>query len=311
MAISLSEGAKYSLPDFQRGVIQAAIDHSDLLEYLKWQGIAGNAYQYQRESSATAASVYAPGDTWSESTSDTSLVTAKLKIIGDDAAIDEFSEVTGDNPGAISAAQIPIKIRNAVWKYEKLFIAGDEATNSKEFDGLRLICTTGNSNRITMGTNGATLTLKKLDEVIDTVYGKPGMLLMTKRTRRTLGDLARGSTALNSGRNEFQKTWSTWNGIPIIVMDTIGNALTKGTSSVASEIYCCDITPGYGVLGLQNENTMARVKTPAVDVRVPGPQVLDLGQMESKDARKYRVRWYSGMAVGALRAVACLDGVLE
>lgn len=311
MAISLAEGAKYSLPDFQRGIIQAAIEHSELLRHLKWQGIAGNAYQYQRESSATAANVYAPGDTWNESTSDTSLVTAKLKIIGDDAAIDEFSEITGDNPGAISAAQIPIKIRNAVWKYEKLFIAGDEATSAKEFDGLRLICTSGNSNRITMGTNGATLTLKKLDELIDTVYGTPGMLLMTKRTRRTLGDLARGSAALASGRDEFGMMWTSWYGVPIVPMDTIGNALTKGSSSVASEIYACDITPGYGVLGLQNEKTMARMQTPAIDVTVPGPQVIDLGQMETKDAKKYRVRWYSGMAVGALRAVACLDGVLE
>ena len=56
---------------------------------------------------------------------------------------------------------------------------------------------------------------------------------------------------------------------------------------------------------------MARMQTPAIDVTVPGPQVIDIGQMETKDAKKYRVRWYSGMAVGALRAVACLDGVLE
>jgi hypothetical protein len=312
MAISLAEGAKYSLPDLQRGVIQSALEYSDLMSYLKWSSMAGNAKLYNRETSLGSAAEYAPGDTWTESTAGTTQVTAKLKIFGGDAEIDEFGETTGDTPGAIAAEQIPIKIRDTVRQYELRVINGNETSDAKQFDGLRTLCTSGNSNRITMGTNGATLTLKKLDEVLDLIYGKPGLLLMTKRSRRTIADLARSSSALASGRDEFSREWLSWHGVPIAIMDRIGDGLTKGSSSVASEIYCCDLTPGYGVNGLQNEKTMQRVVLPTGQViMVPGPQVIEIGPMETKDAKKYRVRFYAGLQVGALRGISCLDGVLE
>src|SRR5262245_22964448 len=66
------------------------------------------------------------------------------------------------------------------------FDVGDTAVDSKSFDGLRKIIGTG-PRSITMGTNGAALTLDKLDEVIDLVKpGRPEALLMSKRSRRKL-----------------------------------------------------------------------------------------------------------------------------
>lgn len=312
MAISLTEGLKYALPDLQRGVIQTAIEYSDLMSYLKWQPMAGNAVLYDRETTAAGAAEYAPGDTWSEGTAEVTQVTARLKIFGGDVAIDEFLDSTAQDPGAITAEQIPLKIRDTVRQYERRFIDGDEATDAKQFDGLRLLCTTGNGNRITMGTNGAALTLKKLDSLIDLIAGRPGLLLMTKRSRTALADLARNSSALSSNRDEFQKEWLSWHSIPIGIVDKIGNALTKGSSSVTSEIYCMDLTPGYGVSGLQHGKQMAKFVRPEGEpIMIPGPQVTTLGPMESKDANKYRVKFYAGLKVGAIRAVACLDGVLE
>jgi hypothetical protein len=42
---------------------------------------------------------------------------------------------------------------------------------------------------------------------------------------------------------------------------------------------------------------------------LPGPNVIQVGPMETKDAQKWRVRWYSAIATYSLRGVACLDGV--
>ena len=48
-----------------------------------------------------------------------------------------------------------------------------------------------------MGVNGGALTLDKLDELIDPVKGgKPDLLVMSRRSRRTLNKLARTSAVV-------------------------------------------------------------------------------------------------------------------
>ncbi len=70
------------------------------------------------------------------------------------------------------------------------------------------------------------------------------------------------------------------------------------------------LAEGFGVVGLQNEKTMVPADRPDTgQVLLPGPNVIQVGQMETKDAQKWRVRWYSAIAVYSLRGVACLDGV--
>jgi len=56
-----------------------------------------------------------------------------------------------------------------------------------------------------MGANGGSLTLDKMDELIDEVQGgKPEMLLMSRRSRRIVNKLARNSgSLLETDRDEF------------------------------------------------------------------------------------------------------------
>ena len=163
---------------------------------------------------------------------------------------------------------IRLKAKAVQQKFEDTFLNGDTAVDAKSFDGIDKLTTGGQI--ATMGTNGATLTLAKLDEVIDLVKGgRPDLLLMSKRTRRTLNGLARTTgTFLQTDRNEFGQMVQFYDGIPIGVSDYISDAKTVGTSTDCSTVYAMQF--GEGALagltapgGLQVETSAAwRRRTP-------------------------------------------------
>jgi hypothetical protein len=310
MAITLAESAKLSTNQVYRGVVQTAYTHSDILKYLQWEIVRGNALQYARENTASTASVYDPGETIAESTMTTTQVTVALKRIIGDAQVDAFAAATRSDHIDQTAVQIAAKTRAVASLYEQLFITGDTATNSKQFDGLRVLVNGG--QRISMGANGGSLTLAALDQLIDTCSPRPDLLVMTHRSRRKLAALMRAAGSVLETRAEFGTPISLYAGIPIAISNHITDTLTKGTSTDCSEIYAVSLQPGTGVVGLQGETGSETIERPDVGtLTLPGPQVIDLGPSETVDARRYRVRWYAALALYSTRAAACLDGVQD
>ncbi len=313
MALTLAESAKLSTNMVYRGVVQTAYTHSQVLRFLPFMPIAGNAYQYARESAASTVNVYDPGDTITESTTTFTQVTVALKRIIGDAEIDEFAETTRSDQMDQTAVQLALKVRAVAEKFEDLFISGDTAINTKQFDGLRVLCTVANSNRIGCNNDaadGAVPTLDDLDRLIDTVKGSVDLLIMSQRTKRKMKALFRAAGTSMETRQEFGLPIDYYSGIPIATTNFISDALTKGLSADCSEVYAASLSDGFGVVGLQNERSMVSVERPDTGrLLLPGPNVLQVGPMESKDAQKWRVRWYSSLAVFSLRGVACLDGV--
>src|SRR6185437_13634301 len=114
------------------------------------------------ENGVAAAAFFAVGDTWAESTPTFAQFTTSLKIVGGDADIDNFLLTTRSNIQDLQAAVIRLRAKAVQQKFEDTFVNGD------------------------------TSSLAKIDEVIDLVKGgPPSMLLMSKRTRRSLNALAR------------------------------------------------------------------------------------------------------------------------
>jgi len=134
-----------------------------------------------------------------------------------------------------------------------------------------------------MGVNGGTLTLAKLDEAIDLVKGgKPDVLLMSKRTRRTLNNLARTSGGfLEADRNEFGQMVQFYDGIPVGICDYVSDAKTVGTSNDCSTVYAARL----------GEGALAGLTSPG------GLQVERVGSLETKDATRTRIKWYCSMAL--------------
>ena len=294
MALTLTEGAKLSNDVLLEGVIETVIYDSPILQRLPFIEIVGNGLTYNREKLSASAAFYSVGDTWSEDTPTFTQITTALTILGGDADIDNYIARTRNNVQDIEAAVVALKAKSVQQKFDDTFINGDTSSDSKSFEGLDELCASGQT--VSMGTNGATLTLDKLDELIDTVRGgKPEMLLMSRRTRRALNKLARasGGGIVEHDRDEFGRMVDFYDGIPIGVNDHIADDETAGTSEDASTIYALQFGEG-AVAGLT----------------APGGLTIErVGALETKDATRVRVKWYVAVALFNELKLAKLSGV--
>ena len=236
------------------------------------------------------------GDAWTESTPTFTQVTASLKILGGDAAIDNFLKATRSNLQDLEATVVQLKAKATQQKFDDTFINGDTATDPKAFDGLDKLATSGQT--VSMGVNGGTLTLDKLDELIDLVKGgKPHMLLLSRRSRRKLTSLSRasGSGLIVSDRNEFGQMVDFYDGVTIGINDHISDAQTVGTSTDCSTIYALQF----------GEGALTGLTSPG------GLQAERVGSPEAKDASRIRVKWYVSTALFNDLKLARLTGVRD
>jgi hypothetical protein len=183
MALTLAEAAKLSNDVLLTGVVETIIKDSPVLQRLPFIEIVGNGLTYNREDAAPSAGFFDVGDTWTESTPTFTQQTVALKIMGGDADIDNFLIATRSNIQDVETAVVQLKAKAVQQLFEQTFVTGDEGTDPKEFDGLDELCDPAQT--VSMGVNGGSLTLDKLDELIDAVKGgKPEILLMSRRSRR-------------------------------------------------------------------------------------------------------------------------------
>lgn len=295
MALTLAEAAKLSNDVLLQGVIETIVYESPILQVLPFIEIVGNGLTYNRENTAPSAAFYDVGDTWAESTPTFTQLTATLKILGGDADIDNFLKATRSNIQDLEAAVVQLKAKAVRDKFEDTFVNGDTTVDAKAFDGVDKACTSGQT--VSMGTNGGTLTLDKLDELLDKVKpGKPELLLMSRRSRRKLNALARASGSfLEADRNQFGVMMQYYDGIPIGINDWISDAKTVGTSTDCSTIYTLQL----------GEGAVAGLTAPG------GLQIERVGSLETKDASRARVKWYVALAVFNSLKLAKLAGVRD
>ena len=293
MALTLAEAAKLSNDVLLTGVVETIIKDSPVLQRLPFIEIAGNGLTYNRENAAPTVSFFDVGDTWTESTPTFTQLTVTLKIMGGDADIDNFLLATRSNLQDLETAVVQLKAKAVRQLFEQTFVTGDATANPKSFDGLDKLCDPAQA--ISMGANGAALNLDKLDELVDAVKGgKPDLLVMSRRSRRSLNKLARTSGSfLEADRDEFGQMLQFYDGIPIGVSDYISDAQTVGTSSDCSVIYAFQM----------GEGALSGLTSPG------GLQVERVGSLETKDATRTRIKWYGSMALFNTLKLARLTGV--
>ena len=306
MALTLEEAAKLSNDMLLQGVVETIVKESPILQRLPFVEIAGNGLTYNQEKTLPSIDFYDVGDTWVESTPTFEQKTANLKIMGGDADVDNFLKSTRSNIQDLEAAVVELKAKALRDKFEDTFIYGDSTTNPKQFDGLRLLIdtTAAGDQVIAMGDTGATLTLAKLDELIDAVKGgKSDVLLMSRRSRRKINALVRAAGGMiESDRDKWGNFIQFWDGVPIGVNDWIldthvlsGGVETATTGGTCSAIYA--IQYGEGALcGLTS----------------PGHLTVEpIGSLEAKDASRTRIKWYTSLALFSSIKTAALIGVKD
>jgi hypothetical protein len=307
MAMTLEEAAKLSNDMLMQGVVETIIKDSPVLQRLPFIEIVGNGLTYNQEKTLPNIDFYDVGDTWAESTPTFEQITANLKIMGGDADVDNFLKSTRSNVQDLEAAVIELKAKALRDKFEETFVYGDSDSNAKQFDGLRTLIDTESAGDqvIAMGATGATLTLNKLDELIDAVKGgKPDMLIMSRRSRRKINALVRaaGGVMAETDRDKWGNFVQLWDGVPIGTNDWIldthtvaGSVETATTGGTCSTIYAVQFGEG-ALCGLTSPGHL---------------QAEPVGPLENKDASRTRVKWYVSLALFSSIKAAALIGVKD
>ncbi len=313
MATTLAEYAKLSNDVLYQGIIETIIKESPVLQQLPFIDIVGNALTYNREKTTPQASFYAVGEQIAAPGAfEFDQLTATLKVIVEDADVDNYVKQTRQNIMDIEAAMLELAAKAVRHKFEDTFLYGTTSNflgmtgDPDSFDGLIGLIDTSQagSQVITMGGTGAALTLSKLDELVDAVKpGKPDLLLMSKRSRRKLQALVRASGAyLETEKNAFGEYIQLYNGIPVAVSDFVRDThvLTSGYETAVSGGQCSTIYAlkcGEGaVCGIQGGG---------------GLQIEQIGSLESYDATRTRIKWYCAIADFNIYARAALIGVTD
>jgi len=306
MALTLDEAAKLSNDMLLQGVVETIVKDSPVLQQMPFIEIVGNVMTYNQEKTLPTIDFYDVGDSWSESTPTFEQKTATLKIMGGDADVDNFLKATRSNIQDLEAAVVELKAKALRDKFEETFIYGDSSVNAKQFDGLIKLIDTGTAGDqlIAMSDTGATLTLAKLDELIDAVKGgKPDVLLMSRRSRRKINALVRAAGGMiETDRDRWGNVVQLWDGTPIGVNDWIldthtlsGGVETATTGGTCSTIYAFQMGEG-ALCGLTG----------------PGHLTVEpIGSLETKDASRTRIKWYCSLALFSSIKSAALIGVKD
>lgn len=168
-----------------------------------------------------------------------------------------------------------------------------------EFTGIKKFCP--ESQIIYGGTNGGALSFALMDELLDTIRGaKPDAILMARRTIRAYKALLRTTGGIEPAMimdARFGKPVLTYSGVPILENEFISTTESRGSSgAVCTSLYAVNLDPGYGVQGLYGGDQA-------------GIRVENIGALETKDANRTRVKWYTSLKLGSELAVGRLAGI--
>lgn len=296
MAMTKAEAAKLTNDLLLRGVVETIVKESSVLQLLPFMEVTGTSVTYAREATMPSATFYDVGDTWTEATPTFTQVTTALKILGGDADVDNFLQATYANPNDIEAEVVGIRAKSIAHLFSESFFNGDSGLNPKTFDGLTKVLN-GTAQEVTAAANGAQLTLDMMDQMIDLIMpGKPDALFASRRTRRKLSSLRRASgNLLEVDVDQFGQRALFYDGIPLYVDDFISDTQVQGSSGgVCSSVYGVKFGQGIGVLGLEHG----------------GIQIEHVGELETKDASRWRLKWYAGLSVFSQLGVARVKGIL-
>jgi hypothetical protein len=305
MALTLVEAAKLAMgrdEALKATVMELYARSSDILQYLPFENITGNALTFNREKTLPSVGFRGINESYDESTGQIDKITESLTIAGGDLDVDVMLVKTGnaDQRGAQEA----MKIKALSLAMTKTLIKGDSETTPKEFDGLQIRAIGDQKVAAGSTASGDALSLIKLDELIDAV-DEPTHLLMNKTMRRRLTAAARSTSVggyITYDVDAFGRRVTKYNDLPILIADKDNNyddvmpfteAASTG-SSLCTSIYCLSFAEN-GVMGLQNG---------VMDVR-------DLGEIDTKPVYRTRIEWYTSLAVLRHKAFARLWGIKD
>ncbi len=301
MGLSLLEAAKLTDNPIQSGVIEMYARSSDLLNALSFDNIQGNALRYNREETLPGIGFRGVNESYTASTGIINPQVEPLVIAGGDLDVDTFILKTmGESQRSVHEE---MKVKALALAWTKAFFKGDSTSDPREMDGLQVRLTGDQLVSAGSTDGGDALSLAKLDEAIDATEGATH-IAMNKTMRRRLSAAARVAGVggyITYELNAFGRKVAFYNDLPILIVDkdnedsdilAFDEIGAGGSTATACSIYVVSLGAGM-VQGIQNGTIEAR----------------DLGELETKPAKRTRVEWFPGITVRHGRAATRLYGV--
>jgi hypothetical protein len=291
------EAEKLSNVQLEAGVIEEIIEKDETFALLPFMQVTGKAYVYDRENTISEADFLDPNETVNEGAATFTEVISKLRILIGDVDVDKFLQETMSDTNDQQATQLASKAKGLARKFKRTFATGNNTTTPREFDGLSVLVTAGQT--IDAATNGAALTLGMLDELADKVPNGADAFVMRTGTIRAYRALLRaigGNDAAMMEIENFGVPVLAHNGIPILKNEFLPANETLGTGTNLCSIYALRMNEGDGVHGIYGGASA-------------GVRVEDIGTVQNKDATRTRLKWYCGLALKSTKSLARLRGI--
>ena len=317
------------------GVAKVLIDVSPWLRDLPFVELSNNNIsRYKMETSDGGASVHDVDDNWSVVNPTWEFREAALAILGDNISTDNFGELASGPENAM-AVNIELKTKGVGQKFDQLAVYGRTTStgflaDGKNFKGLlRVIAeaesktttdldgwlysgddTSANNKQVVFAAASASaaLTLQMVDALVDSVRPRPSHIIMSRLLRQKLNTLARAAgTNLVHDKDQLGFPVTRYGEQIVFIDDQIRNNMDDGTAlvtTIASYDYeqaittAKDTSPIFAVRmaedGLTGMNGDGMIK------------VVDLGELEGKDAKGKRIKFYCGLRLTNKRAASVL-----
>jgi len=300
VALTLQEAAKLETDLLRKGVIETFASESPVLRYLPFIEVEGNSFRYARTQALPGVEFRSVNQPYTESTATFDQRSENLVILGGVADVDRYLQQTRGSVNDQRAIQTELKVKALALAFTREFFHGDSTANPNSFDGLDQRVTAGQT--IVAGVDGAPLDLDMMDQLVDAVVGGPDVIFMNRNVRRQLTKLARQSTLIQIGFDDFGRSVFRYDGVPIEVVDKdeqgadiLGFNETQGTNTTTCSVWAVRFGADQFVAGITNG----------------GIQVEDLGLLSNPPVYRTLIEWYVGLAVFRDDAIARLKGIVE
>jgi len=261
----------------ERAVIEYMADKDELFALLPFAKSATNIYSWYRTGDVPTASVVDPYGTIPEVDVVGTVMQNRISMIAADVVVYNF-EATAVEQLVDRILEKTLAASEAITRaFKRLFIAGD-STRPNEFDGLDKFVDT--SMIVDAGSGGAPISFQLLDQLLEKFPpgAEPTAIIVHPRTYLSIKALLR---TLYVKPDEvmlpnFGRPVLAYNGIPILRNEYI--PIVSGLTSV----YAVRLgqTAVHGVYMGDNA----------------GVVIEEVGKVQDKDARKWRLKWYVSMA---------------
>jgi len=312
MALTLVEASKLSNDVLQKGIIELFVRDDPILEKLGFIDIQGNGWTYNVESKEATAQFYGVSETWTESTPEVTQATANLVILGGDADVDNFLLATRSNINDLKQEVIAAKVKAVKRKFMDAFYYGHTSLDAKGFNGLHKLIESGVYNTHAIGTASGTeklLNLSELEEAIDMVkVEKPQVIVMSKLMRRSINAYLR-SVAGITYEDAANRRIQTLFGIPVAVSDYV-----RDTENVLRQYTGAGGGWGYDS-GVTDTDTATSIfilsfgPKACQGIQQGAMSIEDLGSLETKDAHRFRIKWYASLMLQNILTCSKVTGV--